>query len=394
MSVVEKDTYPQPAPVPAASDSGGSSWRRMRGLIRKETLQVLRDPSSISIAFVLPAILLLLFGYGVSLDAENVPVAVVIENPTDDTASLTASLAGSRYVTVFPMRDRQNAEQALLAGEVNAIVILASDFSRRVWSSAGAPIQLIVNGADANTARIIGGYMEGIWQSWLQQKALDQGRTLTPPVVTEQRVWFNPEVRSRNFLVPGLIAIIMTLIGALLTAMVVAREWERGTMEALLVTPVRISEILLGKLIPYFLLGMGGMALSTAMAVWIFGVPLRGSFPILLLVSALFMLTALGMGLLISTVARSQFVAGQIAIMVAFLPAFILSGFIFNISSMPVIVQYITHIIPARYFVSSLQTLFLAGTVWPIVAVNIAALIVMASVFLGLTWRNTKKSLE
>jgi ABC-2 type transport system permease protein len=165
-------------------------------------------------------------------------------------------------------------------------------------------------------------------------------------------------------------------------------------MEALLVTPVRIGEVLLGKLIPYFLLGMGGMALSTAMAVWIFGVPFRGSFVILSLVSALFMLTALGMGLLISTVARSQFVAGQIAIMVAFLPAFILSGFIFNISSMPGIVQLITHIIPARYFVSSLQTLFLAGTVWPVVLFDAAALFVMASVFLGVTWRKTKKSLE
>ena len=158
-------------------------------------------------------------------------------------------------------------------------------------------------------------------------------------MVAQQRVWFNAEVRSRNFLVPGLIAIIMTLIGALLTAMVVAREWERGTMEALLVTPVRIGEILLGKLIPYFLLGMGGMALSTAMAVWVFGVPLRGSFVVLSVVSALFMLTALGMGLLISTVARSQFVAGQIAIIVAFLPAFILSGFIFDIASMPLVVQ-------------------------------------------------------
>ena len=384
----------QPAPAHDSRQAAGSSWMRLRGLIRKETLQVLRDPSSISIAFVLPAILLLLFGYGVSLDAEHVPVAVVVENETTDTASFTASLAGSRYFTVSLMHDRHAAEQALIAADVNAIVVLASDFSRRIWSSTGAPIQLIVNGADANTARIIGGYMEGIWQSWLQQQALDQGRSLTPPVAAEQRVWFNPEVRSRNFLVPGLIAIIMTLIGALLTAMVVAREWERGTMEALLVTPVRIGEVLLGKLIPYFLLGMGGMALSTAMAVWIFGVPFRGSFVILSLVSALFMLTALGMGLLISTVARSQFVAGQIAIMVAFLPAFILSGFIFNISSMPGIVQLITHIIPARYFVSSLQTLFLAGTVWPVVLFDAAALFVMASVFLGVTWRKTKKSLE
>jgi ABC-2 type transport system permease protein len=378
----------------ASRSAAGASWLRLRGLIRKETLQVLRDPSSISIAFVLPAILLLLFGYGISLDAEHVPVAVVVENPTNETASFTASLMGSRYFAASLVRDQHAANRALIAGKADAIVILRSDFSRRIRSPAGAPIQVIVNGADANTARIIAGYLEGIWQAWLAQYALDEGRPLTPAVTVEQRVWFNAEVRSRNFLVPGLIAIIMTLIGALLTAMVVAREWERGTMEALLVTPVRIGEVLLGKLIPYFMLGMGGMGLSTAMAVGVFGVPFRGSFLILLLVSALYMVTALGMGLLISTVARSQFVAGQIAIMVAFLPAFILSGFIFDISSMPVAVQLITHIIPARYFVSSLQTLFLAGTVWPVVLTNGAALLLMAAVFLGLTWRKTRKSLE
>ena len=386
-----------PAPGTAVDRPDGSAGKarlRLRGLIRKETLQILRDPSSILIAFVLPAILLLLFGYGVSLDAEHVPVAVVIENPTSETSSFAASLVNSRYFAATIMRDRRTAEQALVAGADDAIVVLRSDFSRRLWSPEGAPIQVIVNGTDANTARIISGYMDGIWQSWLSQRALDRGFNLTPPVVVDQRVWFNAEVRSRNFLVPGLIAIIMTLIGALLTAMVIAREWERGTMEALLVTPVRIGEILLGKLVPYFLLGMGGMALSTAMAVWVFGVPLRGSFVVLSAVSALFMLTALGMGLLISTVARSQFVAGQIAIVVAFLPAFILSGFIFDIGSMPFVVQLITHVVPARYFVSSLQTLFLAGTVWPVVLTNGGALLLMATLFLALTRRKSRKLME
>ena len=380
---------------PAATlDAAGTSRMRLAGLIRKETLQILRDPSSISIAFVLPAILLLLFGYGISLDATNVPVALVIENPTTETSSFAASLVNSSYFAAAIMRDRHAAEEALIAGNAAAIVVLRSDFARRLWSPAGAPIQVIVNGTDANTARIIAGYMQGAWQKWLEQYALDEGQVLAPPVVMEQRVWFNAEVRSRNFLVPGLIAIIMTLIGTLLTAMVVAREWERGTMEALMVTPVRIGEILLGKLIPYFLLGMGSMVLSTAMAVWVFDVPLRGSFAVLLAVSALFMLASLGMGLLISTIARSQFVAGQVAIIIAFLPAFILSGFIFDITSMPAVVQWITHIIPARYFVSSLQTLFLAGTVWPIIFANGAALGLMAVIFLGLTRRKTRKSLE
>jgi ABC-2 type transport system permease protein len=201
-------------------------------------------------------------------------------------------------------------------------------------------------------------------------------------------------VRSRDFLVPGLIAVIMTLIGAMLTSMVVAREWERGTMEALMVTPVRIGELMVGKLAPYFILGMGGMLLSVAMALWLFDVPLRGSFWLLSAASALFMLVALGMGLLISVVARNQFVAGQISILITFLPAFILSGFIFQISSMPGPIQVITHFIPARYFVAILQTLFLAGDIWPIVLANSAALAVMMVVFLGLARRRTHKRLD
>jgi ABC-2 type transport system permease protein len=384
----------QSTQAPKRAEAGNAWPLRLRGLIRKETLQILRDPSSISIAFVLPAVLLLVFGYGVSLDARRVPVAVVIPNPTRATSSFAASLGNSRYFATTIMRQRREAEDALISGDAQAILILQSDFSRRIWSPAGAPIQVIVNGTDANTARIVESYLQGAWQNWLTQRALEDGRQLDSPVVAQDRMWFNAAVRSRNFLVPGLIAIIMTLIGALLTAMVVAREWERGTMEALLVTPVRIQEILLGKLIPYFLLGMGGMTLSTAMAVWLFGVPFRGSFAVLVIVSALFMLTALGMGLLISTVARSQFVAGQIAIMVAFLPAFILSGFIFDIASMPFVVRLITHVIPARYFVSSLQSLFLAGTVWPVVLADGGALLLMALLFLGLTRRMTRKSLE
>lgn len=372
----------------------GSKGLRLRGLIRKETFQIVRDPSSILIGFVLPVVLLLLFGYGVSLDARHVPVALVIENPTAETSSFAASLAGSEYFAPHAVPHRPAAERALAEGRVQAILVLGSDFSRQLPSAAGAPIQLIVNGTDANTARIISGYVEGAWQNWLEHTALDAGHALTPPVVIEQRVWFNPEVSSRNFLVPGLMAIIMTLIGTLLTALVVAREWERGTLEALMVTPVRIGEILLGKLIPYFVLGMGGMAASTVMAVWVFGVPFRGTFFVLLLVSTLFMLAALGMGLLISTVTKNQFAAGQVAIIAAFLPAFMLSGFLFDIASMPTVVRGLTHIVPARYFVSSLQTLFLAGNIWSIVATDMAALALMAAFFLGLTRRKTRKSLE
>ena len=290
----------------------GGSLVRLRGLLRKEFYQILRDPSSLAIAFLLPLVLLLIFGYGVSLDAEHVPVALVVEVPSSDTASFTSGFQQSRYFEPVFLRNLGEAEQALLDRRVMAIVHLRSDFARRLRQPGGAPIQVIVNGVDANTARLIHGYVQGVWQKWLQRQALARGETLAVPIQLEQRVWFNSELRSRNFLVPGLIAIIMTLIGALLTAMVMAREWERGTMEALLVTPVTMREVLLGKLLPYFVLGMGGMALSVGMGVWLFGVPLRGSVWVLFGAAALFLLAALGMGLLISTVTKNQFVAGPV----------------------------------------------------------------------------------
>lgn len=371
-----------------------SSPSRLRALMRKEALQIIRDPSSIAIAFLLPVVLLFIFGYGVSLDARNIPVAVVVEEPSGLTASITAAFAQSPYFDPKTFHAVQEAERALMEHKVKGIVWIRGNFAEEELSVGNAPIGVIVDGVDANNARLIEGYVQGVWANWLQQFAVSRGKSLDLPVAMEQRIWFNPEVRSRNFLVPGLIAVIMTLIGALLTAMVVAREWERGTMEALLVTPVTVREILLGKLIPYFVLGIGGMALSVAMAVWLFEVPLRGSLAALFGASALFLIVALGMGLLISTAAKDQFVAGQVAIIATFLPAFILSGFIFDIGSMPAPIQGVTHVIAARYFVAILQTLFLAGNVRSLIAINSLALLIMSMVFLALVRWRTRKRLE
>lgn len=375
-------------------NSFAATRMRVIGMIRKESLQILRDPSSIGIAFILPVILLLLFGYGVSLDAKHVRLAIVVEQPDSNSASLIGSFQQSEYFVPSKFHSIQQADQALRAHKVDGIVWLRNDFSRRLLSQGDSPIGVFVNGVDANQARITEGYIQGVWQNWLLTYARDRGRSLQIPVILDQRIWFNTAVNSRYFLVPGLIAVIMTLIGAMLTSMVVAREWERGTMEALMVTPIRIREITIGKLVPYFILGMGGMFLSVAMAVWVFGVPLRGSFLALTSASALFMMVSLGMGLLISIVAKSQFVAGQVSIVVTFLPAFILSGFIFQISSMPEAIQFITHIIPARYLVAILQTLFLAGNIWPIVLSNCAALLLMMFIFLGLARYKTRKRLD
>lgn len=367
---------------------------RLVGLMRKEFVQIIRDPSALSIAFILPATLLLIFGYGVSLDARNVPLALVVEHPDAVTASFSSEFAHSPYFVPLRFATIQTAEQAMARNRVDGIVWLRDDFTRRLYDPGASPIGLIVNGVDANNARLIEGYVQQVWIDWLGERARSSGGKLRMPLVVQARVRFNPSVNSRNYLIPGLIAMIMTLTGALLTALVIAREWERGTMEAMMVTPVSMSEILLAKLIPYFLLGMGGMAASVILAVFLFGVPLHGSLLVLTLSSALFMLASLGMGLLISGVARSQFVAGEIAIITTFLPAFILSGFVFDINSMPAAVRVITHVVAARYFVAILQSLFLAGDIWTVILPNVFALAVMAVIFLGLARVGARKRLD
>lgn len=371
----------------------GGKFMRLRGLIRKEFLQILRDPSSIAIAFVMPVALLLLFGYGVSLDAKHVPVAIVADQPGPASASLTGAFRHSTYFEVHEIHDMPAAQAAMMSGRVDGIVHLAGDFERDT-ASGGGNVQVLVNGVNANNANLIKGYVTGTWATWQLAQAQRANLPVMIPVQLEHRMWFNPELRSKDYLVPGLIAVIMTLIGALLTALVMAREWERGTMEALMITPVSMPEILFGKLLPYFVLGTGGMLLSVVMALGLFQVPLRGSVVVLFAASSLFLLAALGMGLLISVVARSQFVAALVALTATFLPAFLLSGFIFDIGSMPAVVRTITHIVAARYFVSILQTVFLAGDVWSVIVPNALALLLMATVFLGISHLRSHKRLE
>ncbi len=367
---------------------------RLRGMVRKEWLQVIRDPSSIAIAFVLPLLLLLIFGYGVSLDSKHIPIALVAEHPGPQSASFLGGFEQSPYFSPVTVPSIQEAETLLRQNRVDGIVWLRDNFDRDYLRRESPPISVLVNGVDANTGRLVEGYIQAIWFGWLEQNAELAGRELRAPVELEQRIWFNPQVRSTDFLVPGVLAVIMTLIGALLTALVITREWERGTMEALLVTRITVVELLLGKLIPYFVLGMGGLTLSLLMARFLFHVPMRGSLWLLIAASALFLLVALGMGLFISTLVRSQFVAALVALVSTFLPAFILSGFIFDIQSMPLPIQGVTHLIAARYYVSILQTLFLVGDVWSVVLPNSAALLAMAVFFLGLVWRRTRKNLE
>lgn len=372
----------------------GGARMRLIGLVRKEFLQIVRDPSSIAIAFVMPVILLLLFGYGVSLDAKHVPLAIVIQQPGGVASQFAASFDHSHYFDPVVMPSLHRARALLSRRRVDGIVVLRPTFNRRMRAGGQARIQLIADGVNANQARIIQGYVQGAWQNWLQQRALLAGSRAVQPVTLRARVWFNAGLLSRNYLVPGLVVVIMTLIGALLTAMVMAREWERGTLEALMVTPVSVGEIIFSKLLPYFILGLGGMALTVITAITLFAVPFRGSIAALLLGSVLFLLAALGMGLFISVATRNQFIAGLAAIITTFLPAFLLSGFIFDIGSMPAPVQWITHIVAARYLVAIVQTVFLAGDVWSVILPNALALALMAAFFLGLVRLRLHKRLD
>ena len=309
------------------------------------------------------------------------------------------SFRNSRYFDVVVARHRAEVENDLVAGRVKGVIVLAADFADRLAREEPAPVQVLVDGTDPNTAGLVLNYAQGVWSNWLEQESLSQADLVarpnwTPPIAVEPRYWFNPEIRSQNFLIPGSVAIIMSLIGTLLTALVVAREWERGTIEALMATPVGVAEFLLGKLIPYFLLGMGAMILAVSAAVFMFGVPFRGSIGALLIVSAAFLVAMLPLGLLISTVTKNQFAASQAALIAAFLPAFELSGFIFEIDSMPLPIRLVTYVLPARYFVACLQTLFLAGDVAEVLVPGTLALLLFGAVLLTILVRTTRLRLE
>lgn len=371
------------------------SIRRVKALIIKEFFQIIRDPSSILISIMLPLLLLFLYGFGVSLDLNHLRLGLVLDETSVDAVSFAESLKNSPYFEVKTAPDRRELEEAIIAGQIRGIVVVPSYFSAfKKRRDKIAPIQVIADGSEPNTAAFVQNYVLGAWGKWLQQEKINQNLQGLPIVNVEPRFWYNEELVSRNFLVPGSLAIIMTLIGTLLTALVVAREWERGTMEAMMATPVEIYELLVGKLIPYFILGMLSMTMCVIVAVFVYSVPLRGSFWLLGLVSSAFLFTATQLGLLISTISRNQFVASQASIITGFLPAFILSGFIFEISSMPPIIQFITYLIPARYFVSCLQTLFLVGNVWELIIPNTLYILTFGFILLLITAHKTVKRLD
>lgn len=378
---------------PPAAGTGRA--RRLRALVVKETIQVFRDPSSILIAFVLPLILLFLFGYGVSLDANRIRIGLVLEDNTPDAFGLAVAFTNSRFFDTTVARDRRSFEDDLVAGHIRGIVVIPADFAGRLARGGeAAPIQVIADGTQPNTAVFVQNHVQGVWNNWRQQCAVECRTVGSEAIGVESRFWYNEQLLSRNFLVPGSVAIVMTLIGTLLTALVIAREWERGTMEAMLATPIGVPELLAGKIVPYFGLGMASMAVCTTIAIVLFEVPFRGSIPGLVAVSAAFLCPALGQGYLISAVTKDQFVASQVALYTGFLPAMLLSGFVFEISSMPEVIRILTYVVPARYFVSSLQTLFLAGDVWALLWPKLAVMLGIGALFFAIALRSTRKRLD
>jgi len=371
--------------------------RRLLSLTRKEFRQLLRDRSNLAIGIVLPIVLILIFGYGMSLDVKNAPVALVLEDASPTAAEAMSGLRGSPALAPVAVRSMHEAEQLMRARAVDAIVRVPPDFSRTL-AVGQARVQVIVHGADAGRARIILAYAGGaIAQAALRQADRQGAAAAREPVgavTVEPRLWFNAANTSTWYLVPGLIVLIMTLVGAFLTALVMAREWERGTLEALFVTPVRPVEILLAKVIPYFAVGILGLALCLLAARFLFAVPMLGSLWLVLLASMLYLVVAVSLGLVISSVTRNQFLASQVALIATFLPSLMLSGFLFDLRNVPTAVRLIGQALPATYFMELLRTLFLAGNVWPLVLRDCAILAAYAAGLLALARAVTRKRLD
>lgn len=373
--------------------ASGSFWRRLLSLTRKEVRQLLRDRSNLMIGIGLPIALILIFGYGLSLDVRHSLVAVVQDDPAPQARDLLASISRSEYLQPLPLKSFEEGRRMLESRQADALVYLPGDFSRRL-QDGNAQVLVLVQGSDATRASGVSNYLNQALALWGEKQAARNAGLQAGGVRIEQRMWFNAANTSTWYLVPGLIVLIMTLVGAFLTALVMAREWERGTLEALFVTPVRSVEILLAKIIPCFLVGLLGLALCLLAARFLFHVPMYGSLLALLVSSMLYLFVALGIGLLISAVTKNQFLASQISLLASFLPAMMLSGFIFDLRNVPTAVRVIGNLLPATYFMELVKSLFLAGDFWPLILRNCLILAGYAVVLLGLARLATRKRLD
>ncbi|MEN6450955.1 MAG: ABC transporter permease [Thermoguttaceae bacterium] len=378
--------------------------RRVSAVARKEVLHVVRDYRSLLMALATPGFLLTLFGYALTLDVDNVPMVVWDQSQTARSRELISRFAnangqGPRYFSIrAPVYNYADMVRAIDRREAMMGLTIPRDFAQRLDAGRDAPVQLIVDGSDSNTATIAIGYAEVVAQIYALDLTVEQNQRrgsqpLMIPLDVRPRVWFNEDLESRNYIIPGLIAVIMMVIAAMLTSLTVAREWERGTMEQLIATPVKPGELILGKLTPYFAIGICDVAIAVAMSEFVFHVPLRGNVALLFGMSAIFLIGALAMGLLVSIVTKSQLLSSQVAVLTTFLPGFLLSGFIFTIANMPKAIQFVTYLISARYFVTILKGIYLKGVGLEILAAEALFLIVYATVMVFLARVKLKKKL-
>lgn len=368
---------------------------RIVALTRKETRQMLRDRSNLVVGLLLPVVLILLFGYGLSFDVKDARVTVVLEDSSPTARNLVSGLQGSSYLAPTWATSMAQAERMVRAGETDAILRVPGDFSRRLAAGEGK-LQLLLNGVDSNTAAAIEGYVSGALAVPLQRQGDRAGNKQAGvgSIVIAQRMWFNEAGQSTWYLVPGLIVLVMTLIGAFLTSLLVAREWERGTLESLFVTPVRPLELVLSKLAPYIIIGGIDLIMCLLAAKYLFQVPMRGSLWIIIVSSLLYLMVSLALGLFISAATRNQFAASQMALLASFMPAMMLSGFVFDLRNMPVIIQIISQALPATHFMGLIKTLFMAGDYWQDILKSCAILTIYATVLIVLTRRLLIKNLD
>ena len=376
------------------------SLTRLLAIARKEVVQILRDSRSLIIVVLMPAVLVLLFGYGVNLDLKGLPVYVMDQDGSQQSQDLLKHFQASEYfhiarvVSGYPEMTR-----AIDDGHAKMGIVIPWDFSQRLRDGRPVEIQALVDGSDDNTANVLIGYSEAVVQGYSSQMQInwlrERGVSIQPAAMkVETRTWYNEDLESSAFIIPGVLALVMSVIGAFLTSLTIAREWERGTMEQLISTPVTAMEIMLGKLAPYFVLGMFDTIISALIAIYWFNVPFRGSWGTLMVASALFMVVVLSMGFFISVLAKSQFAASQIALLITFLPAFLLSGFLFSIEQMPIMLQWITRILPARYYVSVLKNIFLKGAPMAMLYADLIPLVIFTLVLAMVATHSFHKRLD